>query len=70
MGDAVNVSSRLASLAQAGELLISEVAHEASGLDLTHLPVRSLQLKGRQTPIDVRVWHVRPDETRAVEPNG
>jgi adenylate cyclase len=61
MGDAVNVSARLAWLAQAGEVLISEAAHEAARLDLTHLPVRRLELKGRQAPIDVRVWHVRPE---------
>jgi adenylate cyclase len=55
LGDAVNVAARLASLANSGEVLISEEAHNVSGLDLTGLPKRRLELKGRRAPIDVRV---------------
>jgi adenylate cyclase len=68
MGDAVNVSARLASLAQPGEILISEAAHEASGLDLTNLALRRLELKGRKTLIDVRESRVGPKQTQANEP--
>jgi adenylate cyclase len=55
LGDAVNVAARLASLAKSGEVLISEEAHDVSGLDLTDLPVRRLELRGRRAPIEVRV---------------
>ncbi len=55
LGDAVNVTARLASLAQAGEVLVSEDAHAASGLDLDDLEHRVLELKGRSVPLEVRV---------------
>ena len=55
LGDAVNVTARLASLAQAGEVLVSEDAHAASGLDLGGLEQRLLELKGRAMPLEVRV---------------
>lgn len=56
MGDAVNVCARLASVAEQGEVLISEAAHSLSGLDLTNLAQRRLDLKGRSTPVEVRVF--------------
>jgi adenylate cyclase len=55
LGDAVNVTARLASLARAGEVLISEDAHAASGLDLGHLERRVLELRGRSAPLETRV---------------
>jgi adenylate cyclase len=58
LGDAVNVTARLASSAPAGELLVSEAAYTASGLDLNGAERRTLQLEGRSAPLDVRV--VRP----------
>jgi adenylate cyclase len=54
MGDAVNVAARLASLAEPGEVLISEAAQRLSGLDLTTLDRRVLELKGRNDPLAVR----------------
>jgi class 3 adenylate cyclase len=56
MGDAVNVCARLASVAERGEVLISEAAHNLSGLDLTNLAQRRLDLKGRSAPVEVRVF--------------
>jgi adenylate cyclase len=55
LGDTVNVAARLASVAGPGEMLVSEVAYDAAGLDDQRHPVRRLQLKGRATPVDVRV---------------
>jgi adenylate cyclase len=55
LGDAVNVTARLASLAQAGEVLVSEDAHAASGLDLGDLEQRVLELKGRSVLLEIRV---------------
>ena len=52
LGDAVNVASRLASVAKAGEIIVSlDAAREADlGDDLPHEP---LELKGRDQPIEV-----------------
>jgi adenylate cyclase len=58
MGDAVNVTARLAGLAGKGEVLISEAAHVAAGLDLGPLETRELELKGRKAPITVRILRV------------
>jgi adenylate cyclase len=58
LGDNVNVTARLASLAGAGEVLVSEAAYTAAGLDLGNLERRSLELKGRSEPIGVRVIRV------------
>lgn len=55
LGDTVNVAARLSSVAAAGELLVSEVAYASAGLERHHHPSRRLQLKGRSTPVDVRV---------------
>jgi adenylate cyclase len=57
MGDAVNVTARLASLAREGEVLISEATYEASGLG-ERLEVRNLELKGRTRPLTVRVLRI------------
>ena len=58
LGDAVNVAARLSGLAAVGEVLVSEDAHRASGLDLGALEQRRLELKGRSAPIDVRVLRI------------
>ena len=60
LGDAVNVTARLASVAAAGEVLISEAAYGHARDDLGELDVRQLEVKGRDAPIDVRVLHVAP----------
>ncbi|MGE5221085.1 MAG: adenylate/guanylate cyclase domain-containing protein, partial [Omnitrophica WOR_2 bacterium] len=58
LGDAVNTTARLASQAGAGEVLISEAAYQAAGLELGNLEKRSLSLKGRSEEVPVRVFRV------------
>lgn len=60
LGDAVNITARLASLARSGEILISDAAYAAAGLDLGNPEHRQLELKGRTEPVDVRVVRVTP----------
>jgi adenylate cyclase len=55
LGDTVNSAARLSSAAGPGELLISESAAEASGLDLAPAERRTLDLKGRAKPLAVLV---------------
>ena len=52
LGDAVNVASRLASLAKAGEIVVSLDSAREARLEVSRSP-ESLELKGRQDPIDV-----------------
>jgi adenylate cyclase len=57
LGDSVNVTARLASAAGPGEILVS--AASASAADLDHdLELRTLSLRGRAEPLDVRVLQV------------
>ncbi len=58
LGDTANTTARLSSVAAAGEILISDAAAAQSGIDLSNLEARTLELKGRTTPIDVRVMRV------------
>jgi adenylate cyclase len=58
LGDNVNVTARLASAANAGEILISEAACVASKLDLDRLERRRLELKGKSEPFHVRVLSI------------
>lgn len=58
LGDNVNVTSRLASQAGPGEILISAAAYEAAGLELGELEQRELELKGKSGKTAVRVLHV------------
>ena len=55
LGDAVNVTARLASLASAGEALISEAAYTASGSDVGDFERRELSVRGRDAPLAVRI---------------
>jgi adenylate cyclase len=55
VGDTVNTTARLASAAAAGEILVSEIAYSATGLDLGDPPQRLLELKGKREPFAVRV---------------
>jgi adenylate cyclase len=58
LGDSANTTARLSSVAAAGEILISDAASAHARIDTTGLEARTLQLKGRLEPIDVRVAHV------------
>lgn len=55
IGDEVNAAARLASKAAAGEILVSERALTAAGVDGSEFEARSLELKGIAEPISVRV---------------
>lgn len=59
LGDNVNITARLASQAKAGEILVSDAAYLAAGLEPGDLEKRSLMLKGRSEPITV---HVMPTQ--------
>jgi adenylate cyclase len=54
MGDVVNVTARLSSVAAAGEILVTAAAAAAAGL-ADDLPRRSLQLKGKSQATEVVV---------------
>jgi len=56
LGDNVNVTARLASMAGPGEILITKEAYTASGLDLGNPESRELELKGKSDTINVRVF--------------
>jgi adenylate cyclase len=58
LGDTVNVAARIAADAASGELLISEAAAEAAGLDLGSLERRELVVRGREAHLAVRVARV------------
>lgn len=57
LGDDVNLTARLASLAQAGEILVTESARTAAGVSAGSLEPRHLELKGRSAPVDA--WLLR-----------
>ena len=63
LGDAVNTTARLASLAAAGELLVSVAASDRAGLDATGLERRTVDVRGREAELDV--YSVRPAATAA-----
>jgi len=58
LGDNVNVTARLASVAAPGEALISEAAYTAGDVNLGELEQRQLELRGRTEPISARVLRV------------
>ena len=55
LGDTVNAASRLTGLAGAGEILISADAAAAAGLETNGLERRTLELRGRDQPLDAWV---------------
>jgi adenylate cyclase len=61
IGEEVNTAARLASQAAAGEIIVSEQALKAAGVDGGDLESRSLELKGISQPVLVRV--MRHDST-------
>jgi adenylate cyclase len=63
LGDAPNVAARLSSLAQAGDILISESAMAAAHIPAGALESQTLQLKGRSETMTVGVLHLTPMAT-------
>jgi adenylate cyclase len=59
LGDSVNTTARLASLAAAGELLVSVATSEQAGLDTSGLERRTVDVRGRESSLDV--FALRPD---------
>jgi len=55
LGDTVNTASRLASSAASGEVLLSEDVYEALAETDPQAERRSLTLRGKETPVPVRV---------------
>ncbi len=55
LGDAVNVTARLASAARRGELLVTAAAAQAARLDASGLERRSLELRGKTELTEVIV---------------
>jgi adenylate cyclase len=60
LGDSVNSTARLASLAGAGELLVSVAAAERAALDTTGLERRTVEVRGRAATLDVYALGQRP----------
>ena len=56
-GEEVNTAARLASKAGVGEIIVSERALQAAGIDDSKLEPRSLDLKGISESVSVRVMH-------------
>jgi adenylate cyclase len=67
LGDDVNLTARLASLAAAGEILMTEATRAAADLPTDGMESRRLELKGRSTPVDVWVMRVGPARELAKE---
>jgi adenylate cyclase len=55
LGDPVNTAARLAGVAAAGEILLSNAAAEGAGVDTDGLERRSLELRGRSEALDAVV---------------
>jgi adenylate cyclase len=67
LGDAVNITARLASAAIAGEVIVSVVAAKAADMATDQLERRTVEIRGRTEPIEVVVLpqlngKVSPDE--------
>ena len=61
LGDPVNTTARLASLAGAGELLVSVATSERAGLDSRDLERRTVDVRGREAELEV--YSLRPAAT-------
>jgi adenylate cyclase len=65
-GEVLNVTARLCAKAAAGEIIISEQAIQAAGIDGSALESRNLELKGISEPVSVRVMHATEHRLPAV----
>jgi adenylate cyclase len=61
LGDTANATARITSMAGEGEILISEEAMRAAGLDVEGLESRHLELRGRKEAMDVWVKRIGTD---------
>lgn len=57
IGDSVNMSARLCSQADGGEIVADAATVQAAG-DESFAPAEHIQVKGRNEPISVRRWHI------------
>ncbi len=57
IGDEVNLAARLTSKAAPGEIMVSEQALQAAGIDGSQLEARRLDLKGISEPVAARVMY-------------
>ena len=57
LGDPVNTTARLASLAASGELLISAAAADHAELDRRDLEPRTVEVRGREAALEVYSEH-------------
>ena len=60
LGDSVNTTARLASLARAGELLVSAASADLASLDVTGLERRTVDVRGREATLDVYALRTPP----------
>jgi adenylate cyclase len=66
VGDAVNTTARLASVAKAGEILVTASAAQAAGLDSAERT--AIELKGKEHQIEVIRLTVTPVGTSSAAP--
>jgi len=64
LGDNVNITARLASEADTGEILLSEGTYSAAHLHLGDLERRLMELKGKSEPIAVYVFQAPQHKVR------
>jgi len=65
LGDVANTASRLASVAQAGEIIVSEIAAERAKIDTSALEMREHHLKGKSEALNS--WVLKVDSQPALE---
>lgn len=65
LGDSVNTTARLASLAGPGELLVSLAAAEHASLDPAGLDRRTVEVRGREATLDVYALRPSPGKDGA-----
>jgi adenylate cyclase len=68
IGEEVNTCARLASEAAAGEIIVSEQALQAAGVDSSGLESRSLELKGISEPVRVHVLRHDTTDSAVMKP--
>jgi class 3 adenylate cyclase len=55
LGDTANTAARLSTVADVGQILVSETASVAARLSTSALEMQSLNLKGKSGPVSVYV---------------